>query len=128
MRWFVFSIALLTLAGCGKEQKSAPTKAKKPAVKNERDRLMQEKQAVNTFAAALRPAFASPRAELANKFKSIPTDGLPEDLREAWEAMLAAWEKLPTGPASPEIVKSGQATANSLNNRLRAHGVLDLRF
>ena len=156
-RKLLFMLAFLCLAAVGgiivrkqwkqRDPANAATRGNKSDKRTKTEiatvKASNDRRAVNDFANALRGIFAwrfqqpleqeADRAAtirtLAQKLKQVPSADLPKPFAMAWQAMLAAWEKLEQSPTpDDQLLKQGQEAADALNKLLIAGGYGDLRF
>ncbi len=67
--------------------------------------------------------------EIAKRMKQVPAEGLPNDLQDAWQPMLSAWQVLADNPGSDAALRdAGAHAATKLNSELAAQGLMDIRF
>lgn len=137
-------LVLLTVAfGSGCHKKPEKQKSSKRQHEEVLIRANDEQVALDKFVDSVREVFlwhqAQPVAseagrhqsvkELSEKMAHVPTDGLPQDLSDAWKFMLDAWRALAktTEPAAA-LRDEGAKAAQELNRRLSAHGVTGILF
>ena len=124
----ICALLLVNATGC-KKKEEGPKKLRREDIMRQ---AAADREAVLRFVGDLRVVFewrrlngaSSPQAVLT-RFEQISTEGLPDDLKGAWQDLLPAMRSIKPGSK----VDNGIGTARArMNEALRRHGILDLKF